>query len=336
MGKNAEFNRVLIGMMFISGVAIGPAAVAQLVPPAPPKLPSTPEYTPPPPVAPPVPIRAPDGKAAPQPTEPEKALASLIERDEKGKIKPLAFPVDEAAVRALELNDDAKAKIATSLAARRDDLDLQVIDKLEDLLAVRKAIGEANEQTGVEVITETAKKTAAFRNNSLIDRLQRDGAITMMQKTQATKIAREYKSAVREESIKDAGGSSNFQAMMLIGFRLTVDDLCGEAFKELDRMIIAAAPDAENLVKGMNLPASHPANRKVADAKRPAPAGKTQAEHQQGVLRGMFFDDFDLAQKQAFLRAANPGLVAKPKSTDKPAETAKEPTKEAPKDAPKK
>lgn len=327
MASMKLLNRVMVGMMTMT---IGSVAMGQLVPPAPPKMPATPEYTPP--AVAPTPAVRPLDPSSPNAKVPdqEKPLPTLIERDEKGKIKPLAMYADEAAVRALELTDDAKKQIATSLANRRDDMDVMVIEKLEDLLIVRKAVAEANEQTGMNVILETGTRTAGFKNNTIIDRLHKDGAITMVQKTQATKISREYKTAVKEEASKEVGGNSNFQALMLVSLRLSIDDVCGEAFKELDRMIEAAAPKAEQLVKGMNLPASHAANRKVADLKRPAPAGKTAAEHRLGVVRSMFKDDFDIGQKQAFLRAANPELVEKAKSMEKPTDAPK------PSEAPKK
>jgi len=309
-------NRIFgISVALATTLAFG-AAQAQLVPPAPPKSPAMPEYTPPPPPpAVPTPARSPDSAPNVRPAEPEKPLASLIEKDEKGRIKPLKYPLDEAAVRALELSPEAKDKVEKSLLARRVEVDRIVVENLPALLDIRKAMMDATETTSMDVMTETSKKSTPFRANKLLDRLVKDGAITPNQKTQATNIAREYKTAMRDEATKDAGGHSNMQAMVLVGFKLTMQDFCAESFQELDRMLAESAPKAEELLKGLGLPAGHAALKSLPKLKGTgAAAGKTAADS----VKSIFYETLDADQQKAYLLAANPELKAAdaPKTND--------------------
>jgi len=294
-------NRI-VGVSCVFGLAaslsIG-AASAQVVPPAPPKTPAAPEYTPPPP--PPTPAN-PTPVRAPAAAEPEAPLGSIVARDEAGKVKPLEIPAEEAAVRTLTFTPPAKEKLEKSLAARREVVDRVVVEHLADLLAVRKSTTEATEDTSIDQMRDTTAKTTPFRANNLLDWLLKDGVITPTQKTQATKIVREYKTAVREDALKQSGGHQNMQAMALIGFRLTVDDFCGESLRELDRMVAQSAPKAEKLFAGLSLQPNHPAQKRMGELKNP-PAGKTPAD----VARSLF-DLLSTPDQQAYLYAAYPSL----------------------------
>ncbi|MGE3109667.1 MAG: hypothetical protein AB7G11_08285 [Phycisphaerales bacterium] len=297
---------VLVAPLLLSMCA---TSLGQIVPPAPAKTPATPEYVPPPPPPTPVaptPVR-PSGDPNAAPAQPEKPLPSLIEKDAAGKIKPLRLPVDEAAVRALDLGEEGKTKLSAALESRRLEVGRLVVENLAALLEIQKVRKESSEATTLETMTSTARQAAPFRKNPLLDSLVRAGAISPLQKTHATEVAKEYKQAIREEALKDAGGHGNMQAMALIGFRFTLDDFCGEASRELDRLLDESAPKAKDLITSMNLPADHAAIKQIGSLDRP-PAGKSKAD----ALRSIFYSAMNDEERRSYLLLFKPALATPP------------------------
>lgn len=286
---------------------LGSSALAQIVPPAPPKSPPAPEYVPPPPPPTPSPRESPtpvrpteDGR---NPDAPAKPLPSLLQKDSAGKIKPLTMPIDEAAVRALELSEAAKPKLDAAMIKRRTEVGRVIVENLADLIEIRTTMATANESTSLETMASTAQKTKPFRAVPLVDFLVKEGALTPAQKTQATQVAREYKGAIREEAMNSSGGHGNMNAMAFIGFKFTMDDFSGEAFRELDRVLDDSAPKADAILKGMNLPAGHAAAKRLGELSKP-PAGKSKSD----VVKSIFFDALSVDEKKTYLLAAKPEL----------------------------
>ncbi len=290
------------------------AAAGQFVPPVPAKTPATPEYSPPkpPPQPPPVPPTTPEAQPQP-PAPPEEPLPSIVERDEKGNLKPLKVSVDEAAVRALKVDDAARAKIDAAMAARRDDVDRLVIEKIDVLLRARRALAETNESTSVGDMLAASTPARVFAEDKLLARLVREGAITAAQKSRAEQIVKEYRQAANTESI-DRVGHNNIQAMALAGFRFTVYDMTIEAMASLDRQLGAAESGFEKLLAGLD-PGLSKEQKAVVDKRRgPHKKGVGRAERLE-ACHAVFFEVLDTDQQRALLTAASPGLFEK-----KPAE----------------
>lgn len=294
---------VWIGMVVgAAGSVMGSSAFGQLLPPTPEKTAPTPPYTPPPPPPPPTPVapKAPGTGTTPAPDTP---LPSLVERDEAGKLKPLGMPAEEAAVRALKLNEETMEKVEASLAARRDDLDRLVIENIEALVDLRKFADGASEQTPLDTFSTEAKKALPFKSfQGVLDRLSREGAIDPQTKSRAAKVAAEYTKAVNEELTKGFE-HSNTQQMVLVGFRRYYLVTTEEAYQALDRMLKAAAGKAESLIEGVEMPGGMKSS--AASALRGAGGDGTKRFE---ALKKVFYDVFGPAQRQPFLRAANPKL----------------------------
>lgn len=313
MNKSASGNTKKVRIMAAAMLFAAPLApcFGQILPPTPPKTPSTPEYippTPPPPQATPTPVRPPSDAAPP--AEPAKPLPSLIELDAAGKIKPLQWPVDEAAVRALGIGSDAgaesaKAKLDDAFARRRVDVGRQIVEHMDALMEVRKVLAEATETTSLDTMAKTATRVRPFRTNPLMDFLVREGAISPAQKTQATQVAREYKGKVREQAMNDSGGHGNMNAMALIGFKFTMDDFCGEAFRELDRLLVESVAAAPDLLK--SLPGGATAAARFSDLAR---AGGDAAKHD--AIKAIFFDVLNVDEKKSYLTSFKPELTPPP------------------------
>lgn len=303
-------------------------ARAQLVPPAPSKTPATPEYQPAKPVVPPVPSSVRQPPPPQTPAEPEKPLPSLIQKDAAGKIKPLTRPLDEAAVALLELDDPARARVEKSEAARRDEIDRLVIEKIGVLMEVRATMANLPASPDMDMMRTTTLKARAFNNNNkLLDRLIKDGAINPAEKTRAAAIAREYADARKQEIVGEVG--HDVMKMVTPAFVMTIDESLAEANLSLDRMLSGAAPRQEQLLAKVDMPAEMrtQANKRLGDLKKAPPPGKTGAEHRVAVLRSIFFDTLKPDQQRAFLTAAYPRLFE-----EKPAEKkAEEPAAPAPK-----
>jgi hypothetical protein len=299
--------------------ALSLPAMAQLVPPAPPRTPPSPEYTPPAPPPPPPPPTAPNPDAKPPaPGEPEKPLPSLVQKDEQGMIRPLKLPIEEGALRALDMDDAARAQLETALAARHTEIDRLVFENITLLMEIRATMAKVTDTTGIEDMTNTTKKARTFQPGSLLDSLSRAGAISPPQKSSASRIAKEYRMAIRSE-VTDKVGRNNMTAMLAAAFKMQVDDFTAEAWQSLDRQLEAAAPFQEKLLKMLHLPAaqSTEVTKRLAGLKSP-PAGTTAQVHAVEVLRGIFFDVLNDDTRVRLLLAANPSLADKPPA-DKPA-----------------
>ncbi len=288
-------------------------ALGQILPPTPPKSPATPEYVPPappPPQATPTPARAPTAQTPAAAPEETKPLPTLIELDAAGKIKPLKYPVEEAAVRSLGIGsaagtEEAKAKLDAAFAKRRLDVGRTIVEHMEPLMEVRKVLAEVTDTTSLDTMAKTATKVRPFRTNALLDFLVREGAVSPAQKTQATQVAREYKGKIREQAMNDSGGHGNMNAMALIGFKFTMDDFCGEAFRELDQLLQESTPTAEQTLR--SLPGGAAAVDRLRDLIKPG-SGTAKPD----AVKTVFFELLSTQDKQAYLTTFKPELTPPP------------------------
>lgn len=301
--------RSLVAVMLTGSMACG--AMAQLVPPAPPKTPPTPEYTPPPPPPkPPTPVAPQVRTPEAAPAAPEEALPTLVERDENGKVVALKMPVEEAAVRALKLDEETMKRVEASLKARRDDLDRLVVENIGMLVEFRKFADTVREESSLEAIQVEAKKAQPFNTFiKVLDRLARDSAIDPQTRSRAARIAREYQSASDAELMKGFE-HSNTQQVILLGFKRFLGQAMSEAFASMDRQLAQAAPKMESLLEGLNLSGE----MKVGAATRTRGLPKAGTEAGDGArleaLRSIFNDVLGDEQRAALLRGARPDLFA--------------------------
>jgi hypothetical protein len=214
--------RLLIGVVCL--VALAPAARAQLVGPIPPATPPTPAYTPPPK------LDVPDIEPAPV----EPPAPSIVARDDKGILKPITGTPEEAAVAAYSFEAKRREKIAASAAARKLDLDRFIITNLDKALAAEKMRDRV--QTESEFSKMKAEiVTVAMRFERLIDRLERDRAITAAQRVRLDETLLAYDRARQEEIDKQAGDDPTRKGVL--NLRQTFADAMREPMESLERQM---------------------------------------------------------------------------------------------------
>jgi hypothetical protein len=217
-------------------------ASAQFIGPVPPAPEATPAYvrpaTPPPRGNDPAPESAP-------------IAPSIVARDAAGRLIPVPSP-EEAAVGKYPFDEAQRAKVRRSLDARRRDLDRFVANHLEQVARVRESMPRLQGAESYPPLFEArdALKAITYSERPL-DRLQRDGAITPLQRTRLDAAVREYQDARAAQVSADAGGDAARQGLLTL--RQTVADSTREPLDSLDRQLSGVATMLPGLADGMTL-----------------------------------------------------------------------------------
>ena len=207
----------LVKWMMVGAVALGASSAAtawgQFVPGVPPAEPRTPEYVPPPPVPPPAPTPDPgapgadeSGKApAPRPAnvQPPPAPApealqpvepvSLIEKDASGQIKALAMPAELAAVKALKVDAERRARIDSLLAVRQREVERLVAEHPKTAAELWRASKHLDEIKDIgEAARVRSQLMPVLPRSSVIEMLAKAGALTGPQRAVVDQAVKEY------------------------------------------------------------------------------------------------------------------------------------------------
>lgn len=213
---------------------LAPAADAQIVPKAPPAPTPTPAYTPPP-APPPVPTK---------PPEPEVAVPDLVKRDAAGGFLPITGSVELAAIRALELDADRRQRVDAALDTRNAELEKFAIENIEKVAAAHQT------REGLKNVTDFAQLASAkdaatpLRQDKLLDRLQRDGAINAMHRSALDRAIARYNEA-RQRDWETQTGTDVMKIATRVG-QQGFTDMTGDVFAALDRLLERAAPSLLN------------------------------------------------------------------------------------------
>lgn len=226
--------RVMMGMVCVLAGAAG--ARAQLIGPIPPATPPTPAYTAPPKV------ETPDI----EPAVVEPPAPSIVVLDEQGRLKPITGTAEEAAVAAYPFDSKRREKIAASIAARKLDLDRFIITNLDKALAAEKMRERVQTESAYDKLFEARDLTIALRHERLIDRLERDRAITMAQRVRLDETLLAYDRARQEEIDKEAGADPARKGVL--NLRQTFADAMKEPMESLERQMRDVAAHLRELV----------------------------------------------------------------------------------------
>lgn len=224
----ASLRPVLI-MLAVLGAATGSAA-AQLLPKIPPATPPTPEYVPPP--TPPAREVAPAETAPPAP--------DLVKRGADGVLVVYDIGLEEAAVRAYPFAPDRQKLVDASIEARKRAVERFVIDnpeKVRAALAVRPKVENIADFNALFAAREAAQPLIQER---LFDRLQREGAMTALQRVRLDEAVTNYETARREEW-KTQTGSDPMKIAGMVGRQAFIDST-RDALAALDRLVVASIP----------------------------------------------------------------------------------------------
>lgn len=240
-----------------------PAASAQLIGPVPPKGEPMPAATPSGPEA-----------SSPPPRDLSKAdseppAPSIVDRDDAGVMKMLARGPEEEAVARYAFAEDRRAKVGKSIAARATEVDRLVIEKIDAVLKVDAMRDRVMNATEFGPLFAARDAVAALRSERLLDRLQRDGAITALQRARMDQSISEYEKALREHFERQTGGDPSRQAVL--NLRQTYVDATREPLAALDRLMGDLKREAANLPAGNGAPFAEPTRGTLIAAAKTSP-----------------------------------------------------------------
>lgn len=269
---------------------LAPAASAQVVGKIPPAPAPTPEYTPPapPPPTPPAP-----------PVEPDPVAPSLIERDPAGKLILLTTHVEDRAVAAYPFKPAAREKVDASIAARNADLERWAADHLDQIQTALAVRSELNQVTDFNQLVRAKDAVAPLKQEPLLDRLQRDGAITPGQRSQLEKTIAEYTDARKAEWEKQTG--ADIMKIATFTGQQGFADNAHASLAAFDRLVARAAADLRASSHGLEL---KPDQSRALAAALAAPA--PTSSDQPSPIREFILTSLSPEQRTTLLRKQLP------------------------------
>lgn len=241
--------------------------------------------------------------AAPSPPAPqdlskddsEPPAPSIVDRDSSGALKILERGAEEEAVARYPFAEDRRAKLLRSIAARDLETDRFVIQKIDAVLKVEAMRERVLAATEFSPLFAARDAVASLRTERLFDRLQRDGAISALQRTRLDQSVREYEKAVRDHFEQQTGGDPTRQAVL--NLRQTYIDSTREPLQSLARLLADLQREAANLPTGKDAPLGAESRAAlVRAAERPEP-------ERAAAVRAAF-DRFSDEEKRAALTFA--------------------------------
>jgi hypothetical protein len=214
------------------------AACAQIVPPAPPAKAPEPEYVPPPGPPPIAPV-VPDASAP--------AAPSLVEQGPDGKLKVYDISLDEAAVRAYPLDAQRRLKADQTMMKREREIERFVVENLPKVRIAAEAAAKLDAIASFDELFKIKNAATPLAQERLLDRLQRDGAVSPMQRIRMDETIRAYEAA-RMNEWKALTGADPIKIAQTVG-RQGFADSTRDAFKALDRLLVRLAKDDAALSK---------------------------------------------------------------------------------------
>lgn len=222
---------------------LAPAAEAQLVGPVPGPAEASPAWT--------RPATPPPRTGADPAPESAPAAPSLVQRDGAGRLVNVPLPED-AAIAAYPFEPAQRARVDRALAARRRELDRWVANHLEQVWRVREMAPKALKAEAYSPLFEARDAGLGVRfTERPLDRLQRDGAITALQRARLDAAVKEYLDARAAQAASDGAGDAARQGLLTL--RHSFADATRESVDSLERQLAGAAAMLPGLAEGLPL-----------------------------------------------------------------------------------
>lgn len=256
---------------------------------------------------------APSGPApVVEPASTEPRAPSIVERDASGRLRPLSGTPEQAAVANYPFDEARRTKILASQAARRQDLDRFVVAKLEAVLEVQRLAPKVRAASDFETLFKARDAVAELRSEKPLDRLLRDGAISLEHKVRLEEALREYDIARKKQIDEDAKGDPTRGAVL--NLRQTFDDVASEPLASLERQLDGLAHRIEKVIETLEIrDEQRQATNALGHALR---SGVSTSIHAQSMRRNLtktyWLDVLDMEQKRRALIAAQPDAKPAP------------------------
>jgi hypothetical protein len=284
-------------------LALGGAAHGQLVPPTPEKTPAPEPYTPPPAAQTP-----PTPPARPEPVV-EAPLPSLVKRGSDGKVIRLDVLPEQAALEAMGFDEATRRRVDAGIAEYRADMDKRVIDNVGLVVQLIHQRETVDRFSTLDELQKLTFGVGPLAPGSLLERLQRSGAINPRQKRRTDQVVLEYTRAVTAEVNAEAG-EGNLEKIVALGGRRVFMETSAEAVRSLERQLTRAEPNMEQIIAGLSLT---PAQKSQADMLLAGTRGAMPEDRRVHVrrtnLRALFMEVLNDQQRASLLKAASPELV---------------------------
>lgn len=258
--------------VFTASGLLATVGLAQVNVPAGPATPVAPAFTPPPPAAP-----TPPPAAAQPPSEPELKVPDLVKRDTAGKIIPLALPSEEAAVEALGIKPDQKAKYDLLRQERRAMYDRHLTKNFDNLMKVKASLPTVDGPADLgSTINWLVPARATVIQPPLSKMLQTAGIISTKEMEVVTKAVDQYVKAATDDLKKSFGDKAPME-MGVEAARFNFKRMAIEPLRESERLfnqLAAKWPEAKAKLglSGDSLAAGEAALAKATDPKAKAEA----------------------------------------------------------------
>jgi hypothetical protein len=285
-----------LGLLMV--LSLGPVAHAQVVPRVPPAPAPTPEFVPPAVVPPPV-----------VPREPEVEAPKLVARDPQGALVQYPQGVELAAVSAFKVDAERRLKITQSLAVRNAELEGFVAANLDKVAAALEARASVESITDFNQLARAREAATPLRGESILDRLQRDGAISSAHRGTLDQAVAEYVTEQRREWEKQTG--MDVMKIATVVGRQSFTDATRDAFLATDRLVQRAMVPLTSSDHGLTL--SPEQSQGLTDiaaalAKRTREGNPPGDDAATAVVREFIFKTLTPEQRSALLaRFVTPG-----------------------------
>lgn len=230
--------RLTLAAASLSLLALAPMSLAQIVPPAPAATTPAAPYTPPPPPPPPAanPVGQPGAvtSAGPAVTPP-----NLVQKDAAGKVTELTIPAEFAAVEALNLPADRKAKIEAVKTQRRAMMDGTCIQRCTDVCLIYTKLPVLEKTEFNDLVALQKPLQSLVLKPPFIDMLVQQGALTSAEGDAARTAVNNYNTAM-QMMLKEQGGND---IMKIAGqaARMNIRGISRESMIAFDDMLTKAA-----------------------------------------------------------------------------------------------
>ena len=231
--------RSTIAAAGLSLLALAPMSFAQIVPPAPAATTPAAPYTPPPPPPPP-PAGAPGGQPGTvAPVSPGITPPNLVQKDAAGKVTELTIPVEFAAVEALNLPADRKAKIDGVKTQRRAMMDGTCIQRCTDVCLIYTKLPVLDKTEFNDLVALQKPLQSLVLKPPFIDMLVQQGALTSAEGDACRAAVNNYNTAM-QMMLKEQGGND---IMKIAGqaARMNIRGISRESMIAFDDMLTKAA-----------------------------------------------------------------------------------------------
>lgn len=249
------------------------SAYGQLVGPIPASPPPAPDFTPPP-----VPTR----EIGPGDTT--LIAPSIVDLDAQGDLKLIEGLPDLVAVERYPFDLERRAKIRAAIDRRQVDADRFAITHLEQVLKALQMYEGVQQAQTFTPLFEAREVVQTLRYERPLDRLQRDGAISVAQRNRLDAAVRDYEIAVQKHLASQAGNDPTRQAVLVL--RNTFNESVAESVRSIERQWLSAASTLEPLAQKAKLPPAALEQVRAASAQLAAvPAGLSDVQRREHTLK---------------------------------------------------